>query len=78
LLLGTGSSVAFDRAQPLSVSTMAGASAPVGPIISSTPSETAICSGSFRVMRAMVSAWLRDVTLHGNVFADLQIVHFYR
>lgn len=40
--------------------------------------ETALCSGAFRVLRSMVSAWLRDVSLYKNVFADFQILHFYR
>lgn len=26
----------------------------------------------------MVTAWLKDVTLYQNVFADFQIIHFYR
>ncbi|KAF4531720.1 hypothetical protein B566_EDAN008933 [Ephemera danica] len=75
---GTSSSVAFDRAQPMNVSTLAGASQPVGPILSNAPSETAICSGAFRVLKAMVGAWIRDVGLHQNVFADFQITYFYR
>jgi hypothetical protein len=40
--------------------------------------ETALCSGAFRVLRSMVSAWLRDVSVYKNVFADFQILHFYR
>lgn len=26
----------------------------------------------------MVQSWVRDVTVHSNVFADNQIIHFYR
>lgn len=40
--------------------------------------ETALCSAAFRVMRSMVNGWLREVSLHRNVFSDFQIVHFYR
>jgi DNA polymerase epsilon subunit 1 len=40
--------------------------------------ETALCSGAFKVLRSMVSAWLRDVSVYKNVFADFQILHFYR
>lgn len=29
-------------------------------------------------MRSMVNGWLREVSLHRNVFSDFQIVHFYR
>lgn len=53
----------------------------VGPNAAATlPSydETALCSAAFRVMRSMVNGWLRDVSLHRNIFSDFQIVHFYR
>lgn len=40
--------------------------------------ETAVCSAAFRIMRSMVNSWLREVAIHRNVFADFQIVHFYR
>lgn len=40
--------------------------------------ETALCSAAFRVMRSMVNGWLREVSLHRNVFSDFQLVHFYR
>lgn len=31
-----------------------------------------------RILKSMVSGWVRDVTVYNNVFADNQIVHFYR
>ncbi|XP_074652055.1 DNA polymerase epsilon catalytic subunit A-like [Tubulanus polymorphus] len=40
--------------------------------------ETALCSVAFRIMKSMVHSWIRDVTQHQNVFADHQIIHFYR
>ncbi|XP_013399576.1 DNA polymerase epsilon catalytic subunit A [Lingula anatina] len=40
--------------------------------------ETALCSATFRILKSMVQGWVRDVTHYGNVFADYQIVHFYR
>uniref|UniRef100_A0A182VPQ9 DNA polymerase epsilon catalytic subunit n=1 Tax=Anopheles minimus TaxID=112268 RepID=A0A182VPQ9_9DIPT len=40
--------------------------------------ETALCSQAFRVMRIMVNAWLREVSINRNVFSDFQIIHFYR
>ncbi|XP_070201892.1 DNA polymerase epsilon catalytic subunit A-like [Littorina saxatilis] len=40
--------------------------------------ETALCSTTFRILKNMVQGWVRDVTAHNNVFADNQIVHFYR
>lgn len=53
----------------------------IGPNPSTTlPSydETALCSSAFRVMRSMVNGWLREVSIHRNVYSDFQIVHFYR
>lgn len=40
--------------------------------------ETALCSAAFRIMRTMVSGWLREVTVNRNIYSDFQIVHFYR
>ncbi|PZC77848.1 hypothetical protein B5X24_HaOG202959 [Helicoverpa armigera] len=40
--------------------------------------ETAQCSAAFKILRTMIASWLRDVTHYKNVFADLQISHFYR
>ena len=31
-----------------------------------------------RIMKSMVAGWIRDVTTYQNVFADHQIIHFYR
>ncbi|XP_052824360.1 DNA polymerase epsilon catalytic subunit A-like [Octopus bimaculoides] len=40
--------------------------------------ETALCSVTFRILKTMIQGWVRDVTAYKNVFADNQIVHFYR
>lgn len=40
--------------------------------------EAASASSAFRVLRTMVNSWLREVSQFRNVFADYQIVHFYR
>ena len=40
--------------------------------------ETALAAPAFRVLRTMVGSWLRDVSLYRNIYADYQIVHFYR
>lgn len=40
--------------------------------------ETALCSAAFRIMRSMVSVWMREVSFNRNVYSDFQIVHFYR
>ena len=41
-------------------------------------SESATCATVFRVLKSVVASWLRDISVHRNVFADFQIVHFYR
>ena len=40
--------------------------------------ETALAAPAFRVLRTMVGSWLRDVSMYKNIYADYQIVHFYR
>nr|XP_027207609.1 DNA polymerase epsilon catalytic subunit A-like [Penaeus vannamei] len=71
---GTSSSVAFDAAPQASLQDMMG-----GAESSLTAyDETARCASAFRILRQMVAAWLRDVSLYQNVFADFQIIHFYR
>lgn len=40
--------------------------------------ETTLCSGAFRIMRSMVTAWLRQVSTQRNKFSDVQITNFYR
>lgn len=40
--------------------------------------ETVLCSSAFKALRSMVNAWLLDVSVYKNVFADYQIIHFYR
>lgn len=36
------------------------------------------CAEAFKILRIMATAWMRDISLYRNVFADFQIVHFYR
>nr|CAD7258615.1 unnamed protein product [Timema shepardi] len=71
---GTSSCVAFDTIPQASLEEIVGGQSAVLP----TYDETALVSGAFKVLRAMVNAWLRDVTLYKNVIADFQILHFYR
>ncbi|CAH1796227.1 unnamed protein product [Owenia fusiformis] len=40
--------------------------------------ETALCAVTFRIMKSMVHGWIRDITNYQNVFADHQVIHFYR
>ena len=71
---GTTSSVAFDAMPQASLEEMVTGQGTVLP----SYDETALCAAAFKVLRTMVGAWLRDVSLHRNEFADMQIVHFYR
>ncbi|CAG9813248.1 unnamed protein product [Phaedon cochleariae] len=43
-----------------------------------TYDETARCSEAFKILRTMASAWMRDISVYRNVFADFQVIHFYR
>ncbi|XP_057662319.1 DNA polymerase epsilon catalytic subunit 1 [Diorhabda carinulata] len=40
--------------------------------------ETSRCAESFKILRSMAVAWMRDISIHRNVFADFQVIHFYR
>ncbi|XP_026280416.1 DNA polymerase epsilon catalytic subunit 1 [Frankliniella occidentalis] len=71
---GTTAGVAFDAMPQASLEDMISGQTAVLP----SYDETALCSAAFKVLRSMVNAWLRDVTMYKNEFADLQIVHFYR
>lgn len=71
---GTNFAVAFDQMPQSSLEDM------VTAVKHSLPSydESALCSSAFRILRATVNTWLRDVVQHKNAFADLQLVQFYR
>ncbi|XP_076247642.1 DNA polymerase epsilon catalytic subunit 1 [Calliopsis andreniformis] len=73
---GTSSFVAFNNQQTMSVQDMAKGDSMTTVIPSYD--ETALCSSAFRALRSMVNAWLLDVSVYKNVFADYQIIHFYR
>ncbi|KAF2353054.1 DNA-directed DNA polymerase family B multifunctional domain [Trinorchestia longiramus] len=77
---GTSSSIAFDSGPQISVQDMIGGANSSETSIASLTSydETARCASAFRILRQMVTAWLKDVSLYQNVFADFQIIHFYR
>ncbi|XP_049530617.1 DNA polymerase epsilon catalytic subunit 1 [Anopheles darlingi] len=74
-LEGTSSAITFDTVPQASLEELITA---VGGQPLSSYDETALCSQAFRVMRSLVNAWLREVSINRNVFADFQIVHFYR
>ncbi|KAK7073292.1 hypothetical protein SK128_028068 [Halocaridina rubra] len=72
---GTSSSVAFDAAPQASLQDMMGAGSES---TLTAYDETARCAPAFKILRQMVSGWLRDVSVYRNIYADFQIIHFYR
>uniref|UniRef100_A0A4W3JDP1 DNA polymerase epsilon catalytic subunit n=1 Tax=Callorhinchus milii TaxID=7868 RepID=A0A4W3JDP1_CALMI len=40
--------------------------------------ETALCSNTFRILKSMVVGWVKEITHYQNVYADNQVMHFYR
>lgn len=72
---GASSAITFDVIPQASLDEMIGTNTS-----SALPSydETALCSNAFRVMRQMVNTWLKEVSVHRNMYSDYQIVHFYR
>ncbi|XP_014243351.1 DNA polymerase epsilon catalytic subunit A [Cimex lectularius] len=70
---GVSSSIGFDTIPQASLQEMV-----EGQMPQTSYDETAQCSGAFKILRFMVNSWLRDVSMHKNIFADFQIVHFYR
>lgn len=71
---GTSTNTAFDAAPVVNVENIASNKSNVLP----TYDDTALCSEAFKVLRSMANTWLRDVLQYRNMFADFQIVHFYR
>ncbi|XP_034952341.1 DNA polymerase epsilon catalytic subunit 1 [Chelonus insularis] len=72
---GTSSFVAFHVAPQASLQDMVSGD---GKTVIPSYDETALCSAAFKILRSMVNSWLRAVTLQRSVFADYQIIHFYR
>lgn len=72
---GTSSSIAFDSGSTTSLADMMNGNATA---TAGVYDESALCAGAFRVLRTMVAGWVRDVLQYKNVFADNQIVNFYR
>ncbi|XP_029670196.1 DNA polymerase epsilon catalytic subunit A isoform X1 [Formica exsecta] len=72
---GTSTFVAFHNQQRPSVQDMA-----TGDAAAIIPSydEITLCNPAFKTLRSMVNAWLIEVSVYKNVFADYQLIHFYR
>ncbi|XP_015122503.1 DNA polymerase epsilon catalytic subunit A isoform X1 [Diachasma alloeum] len=73
---GTASFVAFHTAPKASLQEIATEDNTMTAIPSYD--EAVLCSASFKILRMMVNGWLRAISLQKNVFADYQVIHFYR
>lgn len=70
---GTSAATAFDASVPVSLEDLVGGSG-----AASLHDETVRCAEAFRILRTMASVWMRDISVYRNVYADYQVVHFYR
>ncbi|XP_067406281.1 DNA polymerase epsilon catalytic subunit A [Emydura macquarii macquarii] len=69
-------SISFDVIQQASLEDMV-----TGNQAASVPAsydETALCSNTFRILKSMVVGWVKEITQYHNVYADNQVIHFYR
>ncbi|XP_060536886.1 DNA polymerase epsilon catalytic subunit 1 [Cylas formicarius] len=70
---GTSNATAFDANLATSIDDMISGNNQV-----TIYDESARCADAFKILKAMASGWMRDISLYRNVFADFQVVHFYR
>ncbi|CAL8327108.1 unnamed protein product, partial [Arctogadus glacialis] len=73
---GASLGVSFDVIQQASLEDMM--SGNQGAVAVASYDETALCSNTFRVLKSMVVGWVREITQYHNVYADNQVMHFYR
>lgn len=71
---GTSASTAFDSVHTMSVDEMVGNHS----VATSVYDEAARCAEQFKILRTMAGTWMRDISIYHNVFADFQVIHFYR
>lgn len=69
---GTSSVTSFETTQGTSIDDMLSGN------VATIYNESARSAEAFKVLRAMATTWMRDISLHDNVYADFQVVHFYR
>uniref|UniRef100_A0A6I8NLR9 DNA polymerase epsilon catalytic subunit n=1 Tax=Ornithorhynchus anatinus TaxID=9258 RepID=A0A6I8NLR9_ORNAN len=68
--------ISFDVIQQASLEDMVtGNQAAGGP---ASYDETALCSNTFRILKSMVVGWVKEIMQYHNVYADNQVMHFYR
>ncbi|KAM9811154.1 DNA polymerase epsilon catalytic subunit A [Neosynchiropus ocellatus] len=73
---GASLGVSFDVIQQASLEDMV--SGNQGSCSLASYDETALCSNTFRILKSMVVGWVREITQYHNVYADNQVMHFYR
>ncbi|XP_053510024.1 DNA polymerase epsilon catalytic subunit A [Ictalurus furcatus] len=73
---GASIGVSFDVIQHASLEDMM--SGNQGATAVASYDETALCSNTFRILKSMVVGWVREITQYHNVYADNQVMHFYR
>ncbi|KAA0716868.1 DNA polymerase epsilon catalytic subunit A [Triplophysa tibetana] len=73
---GASMGVSFDVIQHASLEEMM--SGNQGANMVASYDETALCSNTFRILKSMVVGWVREITQYHNVYADNQVMHFYR
>nr|XP_040050680.1 LOW QUALITY PROTEIN: DNA polymerase epsilon catalytic subunit A [Gasterosteus aculeatus aculeatus] len=73
---GASLGVSFDVIQQASLEEMM--SGNQGASALASYDETALCSNTFRILKSMVVGWVREITQYHNVYADNQVMHFYR
>lgn len=69
---GTNAATAFDAVTHTSIDDMMSGNQ------AAVYDETTRCAETFKILRIMATAWMRDISLYRNVFADFQVIHFYR
>ncbi|CAH2005328.1 unnamed protein product [Acanthoscelides obtectus] len=70
---GTSNVVAFDAVATTTINDMVSGNQPL-----TSYDESARCAEAFKILRIMATGWMRDISVYRNVFADFQVIHFYR
>ncbi|XP_065594891.1 DNA polymerase epsilon catalytic subunit A [Cyrtonyx montezumae] len=73
---GSSMSISFDVIQQASLEDMVTGNQAAN--ILASYDETALCSNTFRILKSMVVSWVKEITQYHNIYADNQVIHFYR
>ncbi|RMC06098.1 hypothetical protein DUI87_17643 [Hirundo rustica rustica] len=73
---GSSMNISFDVIQQASLEDMVTGNQAAN--IPASYDETALCSNTFRILKSMVVSWVKEITQYHNVYADNQVIHFYR